>query len=49
MEPEIVLLSDIVRGLARTSSHVSFEDHGEQGLKGIADPVRVFAVQAEGA
>jgi class 3 adenylate cyclase len=43
--PGEVLVSDIVRGLARTSSGVSFEDRGEHSLKGIADPVRVFAVK----
>jgi len=39
-----VLVSDIVRGLARTSAGVSFEDGGEQALKGVAEPVRVFRV-----
>jgi class 3 adenylate cyclase len=44
-----VLVSDIVRGLARTSAGVTFEDRGEHALKGIEDPVRVFAVRsAEG-
>ena len=40
-----VLVSDIVRGLARTSAAVRFEDRGEQSLKGIDDPVRVWAVR----
>ncbi len=44
--PGEVLVSDIVRGLARTSAGVTFEDRGEQRLKGIADLVRVFAVQS---
>lgn len=44
--PGEVLVSDIVRGLARTSAGVTFEDRGEQVLKGIADPVRVFAARA---
>ena len=39
-----ILVSGTVRDLARTSAGVSFEDRGEQALKGIADPVRVFAV-----
>jgi class 3 adenylate cyclase/pimeloyl-ACP methyl ester carboxylesterase len=43
--PGEVLVSDIVRGLARTSAGVSFEDRGEHDLKGVSDPVRVFAVR----
>jgi class 3 adenylate cyclase len=42
--PGEVLVSDIVRGLARTSAGVSFEDRGEQELKGVGEPVRVWAV-----
>jgi class 3 adenylate cyclase/pimeloyl-ACP methyl ester carboxylesterase len=41
-----VLVSDIVRGLARTSAGVAFEDRGERELKGVSEPVRVFAVRA---
>jgi adenylate cyclase len=40
-----VLVSDTVRGLARTSAGVAFEDRGEQELKGIAEPQRLFAVR----
>jgi class 3 adenylate cyclase/pimeloyl-ACP methyl ester carboxylesterase len=40
-----VLVSDVVRGLARTSAGVSFEDRGERDLKGVSEPVRVFAVR----
>ena len=40
-----VLVSDIVRGLARTSAGVTFEDRGEQTLKGVGEPVRVWAVR----
>jgi class 3 adenylate cyclase len=43
--PGEVLVSDIVRGLARTSAGVRFEDRGEQALKGVGEPVRVWAVQ----
>jgi class 3 adenylate cyclase len=43
--PGEVLVSDIVRGLARTSAGVTFEDRGEHALKGVADPQRVFAVR----
>jgi adenylate cyclase len=42
--PGELLVSDTVRSLARTSAGVSFEDREEQALKGIDDPVRVFAV-----
>jgi len=42
--PGEVLVSDIVRGLARTSVGVQFEDRGEQSLKGVGEPVRVWAV-----
>jgi len=44
--PGEVLVSDIVRGLARTSAGVSFEDRGEQALKGVADPQRLFALRS---
>ena len=33
-----------MRSLARTSAGVSFEDRGEQALKGVGDAVRVWAV-----
>jgi class 3 adenylate cyclase len=42
--PGEVLVSDIVRGLARTSASVSFEDRGEQALKGVGEPVRLWTV-----
>jgi class 3 adenylate cyclase/DNA-binding CsgD family transcriptional regulator/pimeloyl-ACP methyl ester carboxylesterase len=42
--PGEVLVSDTVRGLARTSAGVAFEDRGDQRLKGISDTVRVWAV-----
>jgi class 3 adenylate cyclase len=42
--PGEVLVSDIVRGLARTSAEVLFEDRGEQTLKGVGEPVRVWVV-----
>jgi class 3 adenylate cyclase/pimeloyl-ACP methyl ester carboxylesterase len=43
-EPGEVLVSQTVRDLARTSAGVTFDDRGEHQLKGITDPVRVFAV-----
>jgi len=42
--PGEVLVSDIVRGLARTSAGVRFEDRGDQSLKGVGEVVRVWAV-----
>jgi class 3 adenylate cyclase/pimeloyl-ACP methyl ester carboxylesterase len=46
-EPGEILVSGTVRDLARTSAGVTFEDRGEHALKGIADPVRVFAVRSQ--
>jgi class 3 adenylate cyclase len=43
--PGEILVSDVVRGMARTSSDVAFEDRGEHALKGVADAQRVFAVR----
>ncbi|MGH3313379.1 MAG: hypothetical protein ACRDP3_22800 [Streptomyces sp.] len=44
MEPRIqyVPASDRVRSLARTSPGVRVEDRGEQSLKGVGEPVRVW-------
>jgi class 3 adenylate cyclase len=42
--PGEVLVSETVRSLARTSAGVTFEDRGEQALKGVGDAVRVWAV-----
>jgi len=43
--PGEVLVSETVRSLARTSAGVAFEDKGEQALKGVGEPVRVWAVR----
>jgi class 3 adenylate cyclase len=43
--PNEVLVSSTVRDLARASAGVSFEDRGERELKGVSEPVRVFAVR----
>jgi class 3 adenylate cyclase len=40
--PGDVLVSDVVRTLARTSAGVRFEDRGEQSLKGVGEQVRVW-------
>jgi class 3 adenylate cyclase/pimeloyl-ACP methyl ester carboxylesterase len=47
--PGEVLVSDIVRGLARTSAGVGFEERWERELKGVGEPVRVWAVREGGA
>lgn len=44
--PGETLVSGTVRELARTSAGVSFEDRGERELKGVGEPVRLFAVRA---
>ena len=44
-EPGEILVSDVVRGLARTSAGVAFEDCGEHELRGIADPQRLYAIR----
>ena len=43
--PGEVLVSGTVRSLARTSAGVAFEDRGEQALKGVGEPERVWAVR----
>jgi len=47
--PGEVMVSDTVRSLARTSAGVRFEDRGGQSLKGVGEPVRVWAVRDEEA
>ena len=42
-----ILVSDTVRSLARTSVEYPFDDRGEHALKGIADPVRLYAVRLD--
>jgi class 3 adenylate cyclase len=42
--PGEVLVSDTVRSLARTSAGVRFEDKGEHVLKGVGEPMRVWAL-----
>jgi class 3 adenylate cyclase len=46
--PGEILVSDVVRGMARSSAGVAFEDRGEQAMKGVGEPVRVFAVREGG-
>jgi class 3 adenylate cyclase/Tol biopolymer transport system component len=44
-----VLVSDTVRGLTRTSSEVTFAARGRRRLKGIAEPMAVYAASAASA
>ena len=39
-----LLVTDTVRGLVRTTAPFAFEDRGPMPLKGVAEPIRVFAV-----
>jgi class 3 adenylate cyclase len=43
-KPGEILVSDTVRGLARTSVGVAFEDRGAYQLKGIDEPMRLFGI-----
>jgi class 3 adenylate cyclase len=43
--PGEILVSATMRELARTSAGAAFEDRGERDMKGIGEPIRVFAVQ----
>ena len=43
--PGEILASNVVRGMARSSAGVEFDDRGEHELKGIGEPVRVYAVR----
>ncbi|MEX2157865.1 MAG: adenylate/guanylate cyclase domain-containing protein [Dehalococcoidia bacterium] len=47
--PGEILVSDVVRGMARSSAGVVFEDRGEQEMKGVGEPVRVYAVRRRDA
>jgi class 3 adenylate cyclase len=45
--PGEILVSDAVRGTARSSAGVEFEDRGEQEMKGVGEPVRVYAARGQ--
>lgn len=45
--PGEVLVSETVRSLGRTSASVRFEDRGSRSLKGVGEPVRVWAVRID--
>ena len=40
--PGDVVVSDTVRGLARTSAGAVFTDRGEHALKGVSEPLRIW-------
>jgi class 3 adenylate cyclase len=42
--PSEVLVSQTFRDLSRTSGIVQFEDRGQHQLKGVSEPVRVYAI-----
>jgi class 3 adenylate cyclase len=44
--PGEILVSDVVRGMARSSASVAFDDRGAQEMKGVGEPVHVYAVRA---
>ncbi len=46
--PGEILVSDVVRGMARSSAGVVFEDRGEREMKGVGEAVRVYVVRADG-
>jgi class 3 adenylate cyclase len=46
--PGEILVSDVVRGMGRSSAGVEFEDRGEHEMKGVGEAVRVYAVVAGG-
>jgi len=43
--PGEILVSDVVRGMARSSADVEFADRGEQEMKGVSDAVRLYEVR----
>ena len=43
--PGEILVSDTMRGLARTSVEAGFDDRGEHELQGVAEPQRLYAVR----
>jgi class 3 adenylate cyclase len=43
--PGEILVSDVVRGMARSSAGVEFTDRGEQEMKGVGEPVRLYEVR----
>ena len=45
--PGEILVSDVVRGMARSSAGVEFEDRGEQEMKGVGERVRLYAVRGQ--
>ncbi|MDP9237262.1 MAG: adenylate/guanylate cyclase domain-containing protein [Chloroflexota bacterium] len=48
-DPGEILVTDVVRALARTSASAGFDDRGEHELKGIAEPQHLYAIHDRGA
>jgi class 3 adenylate cyclase len=42
--PGEVIVTELVRSLARTSAPMSFEDRGERTIKGVGEPLRLYRV-----
>jgi TolB-like protein/class 3 adenylate cyclase/Flp pilus assembly protein TadD len=47
--PGGIVVSEAVRGAVKSRVAAVFDDRGKQSIKNIAEPVRAFAVRAEGA
>jgi adenylate cyclase len=47
-DPGGIVVSDSVRGAVKSRVAASFEDRGMQAIKNIAEPVRAFALRADG-
>src|SRR5437870_10101970 len=43
--PGEILVSDVVRGMARSSAGLEFEDRGGQEMKGVGEAGRVYGVR----
>lgn len=48
-EPGEILVTDVVRALARTSASVGFDDRGDRQLKGITEPQHLYSIHDRGA
>jgi class 3 adenylate cyclase len=48
-QPGEILVTEVVRALARTSASAGFDDRGERELRGIAEPQHLYAVHDRGA
>jgi adenylate cyclase len=46
--PGEILVTVVVRGMARPAAGGAFEDRGERAMKGVGEPVRVYVVRTDG-